>query len=292
MTDDDLPGFWRDADKASKRAQNSVSVYSATRLLGSVLAAVGGAVSVSAGQFDLAAVAILVGFTAAFAAELASWIHKPERTWYDGRALAESAKTLAWRYAIGADPFPVTMPDAEARELLRNRLTEVSSETSAEIVVGAENPVVTPGMQQLRRQAYHARRSAYIEDRTLDQQGWYAKNARWNGRCSTGFRIALVLGELAAIVTAAFRVFGGWHVDLAGVMAAFIAAGAAWVGVKQFAPLAAAYSVAAKELALQVDRLGFVSELDWPEVAADAEEAISREHTLWLASRTGKTAIS
>jgi hypothetical protein len=240
---------------------------------------------------DLAAVLILTGFAAAFAAELASWIHKPDQSWYDGRALAESAKTLAWRYAVGADPFPATMSDLEARDLLHSRLTEVSDGTSASIVVGADNPVVTPGMDQLRRQRYEARRSAYIEGRTLEQQDWYAKKARSNGRWSTGFRIGLVLGELAAIIVAALRVFGRWDIDLAGLMAAFISAGAAWVGVKQFAPLAAAYSLAAKELALQVDRLGLIAESDWPKVAADAEEAISREHTLWLASRTGKSAV-
>lgn len=76
--------------------------------------------------------------------------------------------------------------------------------------------------------------------------------------------------------------------DLAGLMAAIIAAGGAWVGVKQFAPLAAAYSIAAMELAIQADKLKNIPESDWPVVAADAEEAISREHTMWIASRTGK----
>lgn len=30
---------------------------------------------------------------------------EPEERWYDGRALAESAKSLAWRFSVGAMPF-------------------------------------------------------------------------------------------------------------------------------------------------------------------------------------------
>lgn len=97
---------------------------------------------------------------------------------------------------------------------------------------------------------------------------------------------------MIALVTAALRVFGGWDVDLAGLMGALIAAGAAWLAVKQFAPLASAYSIAARELALQADRLRHVTESDWSGTVADAEEAISREHTLWLASRTGRKPLN
>ncbi|MFH0415717.1 NUDIX domain-containing protein [Corynebacterium sp. L4756] len=53
----------------------------------------------------------------------------------------------------------------------------------------------------------------------------------------------------------------------------------------------AATREATKELGVQASRLETVAEVDWPLVAADAEEAISREHTTWLASRTGRSAL-
>jgi len=34
-----------------------------------------------------------------------------------------------------------------------------------------------------------------------------------------------------------------------------------------------------------------VEKADWSLQAADAEEALSREHTLWLASRTGRAPV-
>jgi hypothetical protein len=104
--------------------------------------------------------------------------------------------------------------------------------------------------------------------------------------------VTLIAAEISALILAALRVFGGWDVDLAGFMGALIAAGSAWIAVKQYSTLGSAYSVAAKELAIQADKLRTVSEDEWPLVAADAEEAISREHTMWLASRTGKRPVS
>ena len=288
LTDEDLPGFWRDADEASRSGQKWTLRYERLRLGGSILAALGAVFSLSAGRLDLAACVILLGFMVALIAELAAWAHRPAERWYDGRALAESAKTLAWRYAVGADPFPATMDQTEASNLLRGRFAKIAGEASERITIDTPGPLVTPRMEALRQAAFDERREAYVKGRTMDQQGWYATKAKDNRKRATGWRVALVSAEVFALVLASLRVFGGWGVDLAGLMAALITAGAAWVAVKQFSPLSAAYSMAAMELAIQADKLKSIPENDWPRVAADAEEAISREHTMWLASRTGK----
>lgn len=288
LSDEDMPGFWKDADSASLQGQKWTLRYVRARLLGSVVAALGGVLSVHAGRLDVAACIVLLGFTVALAAEISSWVHQPERTWYEGRAMAESAKTLAWRFAVGADPFPPQMAPNEAKALLRHRMAQVADGVADRIVMRSPDPIVTTKMANLREAAFSERRATYIEARTQQQQGWYAHKAQFNGRRATGWRVVLVIAELLALSIAALRVFGGWDIDLAGFMGALIAAGAAWLAVKQFAPLAAAYSVAAKELAIQAEKLKDTAEGNWPLVAADAEEAISREHTMWLASRTGQ----
>lgn len=43
--------------------------------------------------------------------------------------------------------------------------------------------------------------------------------------------------------------------------------------------------IATDELALQASTLKSMDDQHWPQAVADAEEAISREHTMWLASR-------
>ncbi len=266
--------------------------YAAMRLAGALVAALGGAGSISAGRLDLAAVLVLVGFAVALIAEIAAWMHSPEQAWYDGRALAESAKTLAWRYAVGADPFPMHLPDDEARDLLRLRLLETAAQSAVPIVLRSADTAITQGMQRIRSATFTERRHAYVEGRTRDQQRWYSRQAHTNLIRARLGRGALLVAEIIALILAVLRLTLDWDIDLAGLMGAAIAAGAAWTALRQYGALALAYRMAANELALQGDRLGDVPEPDWPDVVADAEEAISREHTLWVASRLGRSATS
>jgi hypothetical protein len=292
LSQDGLPGFWRDADTASLNGQKWSLRYARSGLLGAVVAAFGGAIGWEVGRVDVAACVIVVGFGVALISEMLAWSHQPEQLWYEGRALAESAKTLSWRYAVGGEPFPLTLPPQQARALLRSRLSEVSDESKYEVTIASDYPVATDAMEQLRQQPFEMRRDAYLNGRTIDQQRWYATRATLNRKAATAWRIILVSTEIAAVVMASLRVFGGWKIDLAGVSAAIIASGAAWVAVKQYTPLAAAYSTAARELAIQADRLRYVAEKDWPSIVANAEDAISREHTLWVASRTRRPALT
>lgn len=288
LVDADLPGVWKNADEASRRGQQWTLRLTWFKVGAGVLAAFGGALSWSMGRVDFAAWVVLVGFLVALISELVLWVTLPERLWYEGRAVAESAKTLAWRYGIGADPFPIDMSRPAAETKFRERMSTVADQVADRVVFSDEQSVLTPAMDALRARPFEERRAAYLEYRTREQQRWYAKKARTNRRQATGWRVALIVAEVIAVVLAAGNVFGGWTVDLAGLLAALIAAGTAWVAVKQFSPLASAYSVATKELNIQASKLATVAAEDWPFVAADAEEAISREHTTWLASRTGR----
>lgn len=287
LADNDLPDVWKIADSASLAGQNWTLRFTVAKVGGGVLAAMGGAVSLGEIGIAVGGWMILAGFVLALVSEILSWTFQPERAWYDGRAVAESVKTLAWRYSVCADPFPQTLTEREASDVLRRRIDSVTNELSDRVTFGGEDLVVTRVMNQLRTQPFAMRKTSYIEGRTKDQQEWYAKKSRFNRNRSHTWRVILILTEILAVTLALGRLIGNWPVDLAGLLGAAIAAGAAWVAVKQFSPLASAYSVAAKELAIQADKLRGIEETNWSMVVADAEEAISREHTTWLASRTG-----
>ncbi|MEU1012302.1 hypothetical protein [Streptomyces sp. NPDC005890] len=62
-------------------------------------------------------------------------------------------------------------------------------------------------------------------------------------------------------------------------------AGVAWFAVRQYETLGRAYTFAATELSIIHGRLSQADEDGWAQEEADAEEAISREHTMWRASR-------
>ncbi|WP_425860720.1 DUF4231 domain-containing protein [Arthrobacter sp. TWP1-1] len=280
--------MWRDADSSSAQGQRWALILTSAKVGGGVLAALGGIFALQDGGIGLAPWVVLIGFVLALVSEIASWVFQPEKNWYDGRAVAESAKTLAWRYAVGADPFPASMARAVAEDLFRERMSSVADQVSDRIVFESAHAVITPRMDELRQSSFEDRRVVYVEGRTLDQHRWYSRKARENRHRANIWRFLLIVAEVAAVSLAIGQVFGAWDVDLAGLLAAVIGAGTAWVAVKQFSPLASAYSVATKELALQEVKLRTVSEELWPLMAADAEEAISREHTTWVASRTGR----
>ncbi len=283
---DGLPGLFREADRTSLRGQRATLRFNRLRLVGAVLAAVGGALSLRLGTFDLWGFLSVVGFALALVAELVLLVERPERDWYAGRALAESVKTLAWRYAVGAKPFELKLDGSASRELMRVRLAEVADQVQDRLPISSPVPGITPEMERLRSASFPERRAAYVEGRTSEQQRWYASRSVANRARASRWRIFLIVSEVVALVLAAARAFGVFQIDLSGVLAALVSAGAAWVALKQHGELASAYAMAARELSIQVGRLATTPEAHWADAAADAEEAISREHTMWLASRT------
>jgi hypothetical protein len=286
--EESLPGFFVDADKASLAGQRQTLAWTRIRLVGTIVAAVGGALTWSIGRFDLWGCVALAGFAAALASEILLLVQQPERDWYAGRALAESAKTLAWRYAVGGAPFfPEVVPKA-ARSLLHERLRDVADKGRDRITLDGQSPTVTAGMNEIRNMLFGERKKIYLKDRIESQRNWYAGNARKNRQRTKFWRVCLIVGETLAVVLAGGRAFGAWSLDVSGILAAVIASSAAWLGLKEYSALASAYSVAAAELGLLYERLMDTDETNWPQAVADAEEAISREHTMWLASQSSQ----
>jgi hypothetical protein len=229
----------------------------------------------------------LIGFVVAFGAELVLGVQPPERTWYLARAGAESVKTLSWRYSVGADPFFLTLPQREADSLFRARVGQVSKQVSAAVTPPeGDGGSPTEAMRTLRAASMAEQRDVYLRDRTRAQRNWYSRKAESNARASVAWRSALVVAELVAIALATLRFAGVWDIDIAGVLAAFIGAGAAWLALKQHTTLESAYALTAAELQKQDAALLSADDDEWAEAVADAEEAISREHTMWLASRS------
>ena len=131
------------------------------------------------------------------------------------------------------------------------------------------------------------RRRAYISERIDGQRRWYESKALHNQKSARRWRLALVAIESAGVLAALLRAIGLIRIDLAGIAAAIAAAGVAWLSLKQHESLARAYAYAALELALASTRLqSVIDEEEWASEVDKAESAISREHTMWRASRT------
>ncbi len=292
LTDDDLPALFRAADQNSLDAQQRFLLSLRVQLGLLVGAAIGGALTwrLGSSQADWAGIAAAVAFVLAALLRIDLLRSRPERTWYDGRAAAESAKTLAWRYGVGGEPFrPDVLGDPEADRLFIARLNDILKDLRGIHLVpaGGTGDQITPAMKDLRKSLLDDRKHAYETGRIEDQQAWYAKKARWNEQRARAWN-GLMLGlEAIGVVGAILKATATIEADILGITGAAVAGAAAWLQAKQHLNLASAYSVASQELAsikALVDQPS--TDEEWARFVDQAEEAISREHTLWRASHS------
>lgn len=287
LTSDDLPATWAVADLAAREGRDETMRFVRWELRALVFAAACGAVTWRVGRGDLDVLAA-IGTTAFVAGIVMGVYHAkraPEEKWYRGRAAAESAKTLAIRYAVGGDPFPSN--DATADDRLLGRLEQVIDVLSAVDVPahGTDRPQLSPKMQEIRSADLDVRREVYRQDRLQDQVDWYADRANDHSRSARRWVQVAIAANVVGVVAGLARFVNAFDADLLGVAAAVAAAASAWTQMLQHRSLATSYSIAALELRLVLDREPGVDEQGWPLFVSDAEDAISREHTMWLARR-------
>lgn len=286
-----LPEVFSVADRISLQGERNTLRATAARLLLTIFAALALALAplwptelFHRDDVEILALAASALFLAALLAEIRLVRGRPERGWYDGRAVAESAKTLTWRYAVGALPYPV---HHDAGAALKRDMHNLTTDVAPLREAVASATVSTAWMENLRSRDLVTRRNVYLRDRVEQQQAWYSRKAAYNAQRAKWWSIGLLATETAGVALAALKSLAFVSIDLASLASALIASGGAWLAVRQHESIAAAYLLASRELnAVKQHLLSVDHEDRWATEAADAEEAISREHTMWRASRT------
>ncbi|MFJ9460210.1 DUF4231 domain-containing protein [Kitasatospora sp. NPDC101447] len=291
-----LPGFFWAADAASLRGQRRSVLLSAWELVLLVVAAATGSADGEPWAWPAA-----VAYLGAVALAVVISRQNPQGLWYEGRAAAESVKTLVWKYAVRADayqPPPRALPDAEGlyRFQLGRVLGAFRDGPAAVPGSGAGSGAdITAAMRDLREQPLAVRREVYLAERIQVQHDWYRAKARYCARTGHWAGVLGVLLPALGLVLALLRALGAFTYDALGTVSAVAASVTAWAQLRQYRPLAAAYGLAAEELA-QIQRQLAELDLDspeaeeiWARLARDAEDAISREHTTWQARREVRT---
>ena len=280
------------ADDASSRGQRRHLWMLRFELSVVILGALLGAIDNRAARLMAAC-----GFVLAIVMRAARTSSNPLADWHQGRAAAESVKTLCWRYATCAIPFGRQLDDAEVDREFVSRLDAIIADLSRVNVTPPSETAddqITGWMRGSRALPLTERQELYKEARIDDQRAWYALRARTSAsnsyRWSIGVLLMECLGAAMAVVSLdAATDFGPFGPGaLLGVVATLIAAATAWTQAKQFGNLAAAYTIAHQELtSIRVLLARPLEETAWSEFVDSAEGAISREHTMWRAARTG-----
>ena len=290
VAESEFPPLYTAADRNSLDGQRRYLNATRLRLAMLVLAAAFGLFTWRTAGGDVAGIGAAVAFVVALLAELYLLQARPDRLWYDGRAVAESAKTLTWRYLVGGSPFGrEEVTEREAQRLLLERFRQIAGDLrGAHLVPVADvDDQLGPELRRLRGLPLEERRALYRRERIGGQQAWYARAAQCNERRATQWSLALTSLEALGLAGGVLKATGALSVDLLGLAGALVAAGAAWVNAKQHQTLANAYAVASQELAAISGQVDWAAtEAEWDHFVDQAEEAISREHTLWRASRT------
>lgn len=215
---------------------------------------------------------------------------KPEQWWYRCRALAESVKTLTWRYMMHAAPFGGG--DAQAKKEFRDQLHAIfreNMETAKQITDNwSGNDQITQPMENVRAQTREDRMAYYLKHRVEDQRSWYKRKSKANRTAARGWVWAsgfcYVIAGSMALSRIALPNWLYWPIEPLIVIAASIVG---WMQIKKFNELAAAYTVTAHEIGLiQPVADGVTNDDEFSEFVNDAEKAFSREHTLWIARQS------
>src|SRR5690606_34372564 len=140
-------------------------------------------------------------FAGALLVEGILWKSRPDKTWYDARAIAESAKTLAWKYAVRGEPFnDDAISEEDTTRSLLARLNGISAQYPHVELAAVNAPAVSTWMREQRNESWNERKEVYRIGRLVHQKNWYHEKAKYNKERSTQWRIALVVTEFLGVV--------------------------------------------------------------------------------------------
>jgi hypothetical protein len=142
-------------------------------------------------------------------------------------------------------------------------------------------------MKRLRSRPWVERLAVYCDERLASQRKWYSSKARQSETAEKhAFWTIVILQMISVLIAFASSEFDVRFAAVVPVLTSLIAIIFGWLQVSRHQEIAQAYSIAAHELRLALDLSASISSPEGLSTfVSDAENAISREHTMWLARR-------
>jgi hypothetical protein len=285
MEENDFPALYRSANDLSLISQ--VNFFTALRihLFTLVLAAILSVINIPHWSIAALQVFALIG---ALSCSIYLFSVRPEKLWYGGRAVAESIKTITWRYVCRAEPFEGN--DESAQKSFRQTLKAVidqNRDVCGKLSNYLDESQISNKMNEIRSQTLSERKTVYLNNRISDQHKWYASKSKSNRLKARYFSFSLIIVNLLALSCAVLRVanveVSFWPTDIFVSIAAGILS---WMQAKKFSELAASYSLASYEIGLIKEEAEQPNTEDtFSKYVGNSENAFSREHTQWIARK-------
>lgn len=218
---------------------------------------------------------------------------KTAEAWYDARAVAESVKSMAWKYMMRAAPYD---SEREADKVFREELAELLgdlrvrlTDTDGQPLQGAkpgDGGPITARMRAIRGMTVEERLAVYVQARLEDQQAWYERRGAENRAASRRW-VSVTLGlNGIALSLALIAILWAPAKSLLGVVTTGISCAITWTQLRRYGDLAHAYAFESHQIGLQTsDARDIITDEDLARFVADCESTFSREHMMWRARR-------
>ncbi|WP_424654884.1 DUF4231 domain-containing protein, partial [Capnocytophaga leadbetteri] len=218
-------------------------------------------------------------------------IKKYEDIWYRGRALAESIKTLSWRYMTKSEYFDSTISDEDAKKRFISRIKEIKSEfqdiekelSPNDLILG----FITEKMEEVRSKSLDQRKTFYFKQRIQNQIDWYASKSSVNKRKYEHLFLGVVITQFLSVIYIVFLIIKpDFNFNFVGFLTTLSASFLSWLQVKKYQENKEAYITALSELnMIKIQFSEINTEEKFAKFVLDSENAMSREHTIWLAQK-------
>ena len=292
MQHSDFPNYFQAADTASVNAQKYYLNITRIDLISMIIASSLAIYNYQSTEsklvvYVISGVLLLIGLVLTIIIKT----KKYEDVWYQGRALAESCKTLTWRFVCCSEYFENSIDIVEAKRRFVERIRDLSNEFK-ELSIAMKSrtlnlPIITDKMLEIRAYDLDARKAYYIKNRIEDQKKWYADKAEYNSEKYNFWFWCVIISQAISLISIVFLIINpDFNWNFVGLLTTISAAALSWLQLKQHQELKQAYTTATQELNFIVtltDQL--TTEDSFSKFVLDSENAVSREHTLWLAQR-------
>lgn len=287
LEDSYLPALFQASDEASLEAQSNYYLALKSYLFLLILAAL---ISFYYPKDSLGAIASASLFLITLGILIWLKVQKPEDTWYNGRAVAESVKTRSWRWVMKAEPYDRDCTDEQIRKEfisdLKSILDQNRSLSSHLNWKNNNGNAISEQMVAIRNLPLEDRLSIYKEERVKDQADWYAKKSQLNKRRAKQWFVISIILHSAAVLMLLYRIKDPGASLPIEVVATSASAVLTWLQAKKHNELNSSYSLAAHEIVLIKSEAESVnSEHSLSKFVLNSESAFSREHTQWTARK-------
>ncbi|MCE5185132.1 MAG: DUF4231 domain-containing protein [Planctomycetaceae bacterium] len=286
MKREDYPGLYQAADLASTRAQKYYFRFIRFYLLLLIVGTVMDSLTIQSKGLALAIVATLLTtlFTSIYVA-----FKRYDKAWYNCRAVAESVKTMTWRYMMKAQPYE---REEVAQHFFLQGLRQLLSKNGdlAEYFDSgsATRNAISQQITSIRGLPLNERKVIYSRDRIDEQQCWYSKRASENKAQGSRWFAIMCAAQALALFCGLILISKPewWNRIPISVLLVLASSSLTWMQTRKHQEHSTAYTLAAHEICLLKSTGENISNEDaFSAFVNDSENAFSREHTQWQARR-------